>query len=152
MPDFKPRSHAKNGHRWRTVSGVAKRQWIRQGSVTCHLCLQLIDLDAAPKSPWSLSVDHKIPVTVRPDLEYSLGNLAPACWECNTVRQTRSLEEVQRDPKLFRREVEAALERREIKRAKASQPATPRSGVNPFWDKPWSREWLPENAAARDHL
>lgn len=127
MPDQfnKSRSHAKNGHRWRQVSNLAKRRWTRDGTPTCHLCLQPIDTDAPAKSEWSLSCDHIIPVSVRPDLEYTLSNLAPACWQCNVVRQDRPLEEIQRDPKLFRREVEAAIERRDIRRAKTATTGIP---------------------------
>lgn len=143
MPEMnKPRSHAKNGHRWRTISGVAKRKWIRDGAVTCHLCLHTIDLDAPAKSEWSLSVDHKIPVSVRPDLEYTLDNLAPACWQCNVVRQDRPLEEIQSDPALFRREVESAIERRNIRRAKTAARTTANRDMpqHPEWG-PSSRNW-----------
>lgn len=171
MPDFKPRTHARNGHRWRTVSGTAKRRWLREGAVTCHLCLRAIDLDAPAKSSWSLSVDHKIPVSVDPSLEYSLNNLAPACWICNTVRQDRPLEMVRADPALFRREVDAALERRQIREAKAAAEQTTgttrttsrhwcgawtdKSGVyHPAFCQPgceWA-EFSPEAASARDWL
>ena len=144
MPDLhKKRSHARNGHKWRTVSGAAKRRWIREGNVTCHLCNREVDLEAPPKSEWSLSVDHRVPVSLRPDLEYLAENLFPAHWQCNVVRQDRPLEEIQADPELFRREVESAIERRDIRRAKTEARTTVNRDMpaHPEWG-PSSRDWL----------
>ena len=143
----RPRSSQKNGARWAKISGVAKRAWARQGIVLCHLCGHVLDEDAPSRSDRSISIDHVVPVSQDPSLEYTLSNLKPACLICNLVRQDRPVEEVYNDVHTFKREVDRAIARRELDReAKADKAAKKPTGprLNTVWSPAAasSRDWL----------
>lgn len=136
------RSSKKNGHKWREVSSRAKRQWLRAGAVRCALCGHWIDLNAEPASDWSLSVDHIVPVSINPKREYDITNFQPACLACNKVRQDRDLATILRDRELFRREVELAVEKRQVAKAKRAAAIAPQpSAAHNLDHGPSSRDW-----------
>lgn len=56
----------------------------------CWLCGQPIDYDAAPgTTDDSLTLDHRIPVSKRPDLQEDPGNFEAAHRSCNIRRGDR---------------------------------------------------------------
>ena len=59
----------------------------RRKRLPCWLCGQPIDYDVDPgTTPDSLTLDHRIPVSKRPDLQEDPGNFEPAHLSCNTRR------------------------------------------------------------------
>lgn len=42
----------------------------------------------------STTADHKIPYTLRPDLEYERANLQGACAECNNKKRAKTMDEL----------------------------------------------------------
>lgn len=59
----------------------------RRERPVCWLCGQPIDYDVEPgTSPDSLSLDHRFPVSVRPDLQDDPTNFEAAHFSCNVRR------------------------------------------------------------------
>ena len=163
------RSRGQNGHKWRQVTALALRQWKKRIRLECHLCLDEIALDLPPRSDFSLSYDHYLPVSTHPELEYTLGNLRPCHAICNRTRQARPAEDIYADRESFRRLVDNNLERRAIKRAtaeRASAAIATGTASSRHWCGAWQDSqgrnrppfclddcpWRPENAATRDSL
>ena len=63
---------------WRTL-----RDSIRRRHAPCALCGQPIDYTAPSPHPLSFEVDHIIPVSHAPELQYVRSNLQPAHRGCN---------------------------------------------------------------------
>ena len=57
----------------------------------CHLCGNPIRLDVDHRHPMSYALDHKVTVSVRPDLALSPDNVAPSHRLCNSARRDRPL-------------------------------------------------------------
>lgn len=49
----------------------------------CYRCTQPIDYTLKYPNPRSFSLEHKVPVSVRPDLAYDATNCAASHLECN---------------------------------------------------------------------
>ena len=72
--------------RWPYIRAQA---WNRDKKVraVCHICGEPIDYFVPPSStPDSYEPDHLIPVSLRPDLELDLTNIAPSHRRCNRQR------------------------------------------------------------------
>ena len=86
----------KRGREWRALRTEALRRDSTlitrhpDGSVEvgarCWICHEPIDYSLKSPSPYAWEPDHVIPVDLRPDLEYDLGNLAPSHVHCNRSR------------------------------------------------------------------
>lgn len=62
----------------------------RRNRPVCWLCGQPIDYEAEPgTTPDSLTLDHRFPVSRRPDLQDDPANFMPAHLSCNTRRGDR---------------------------------------------------------------
>jgi hypothetical protein len=61
----------------------------------CQLEGQPIDYDGPPHAPRSFEPDHVIPVSIRPDLKYVVGNWAPSHARCNSSRQAKDVGDMQ---------------------------------------------------------
>lgn len=62
----------------------------RRERPACWLCGQPIDYDAEPgTTPDSLTLDHRVPVSRRPDLQEDPANFMPAHLSCNARRGDR---------------------------------------------------------------
>lgn len=70
----------------RKIARLANQVVATYGS-TCWLCGNPIDLTAAKKSPWGLTVDHVLPRS-RGGTD-DLCNLRPAHHRCNVKRQAK---------------------------------------------------------------
>ena len=66
---------------------LAKRM-VQPGSI-CWLCGTPIRFDVPPRSRWSGSLDHVIPIAIRPDLAWSPANLMPAHVGCNSRKRDK---------------------------------------------------------------
>ena len=77
----------------RNRNGNARRKLrarLRAEGRPCHICGQPIDYDAEPgTTPDSLTLDHRYPVSRRPDLQEDPGNFEPAHLSCNARRGDR---------------------------------------------------------------
>lgn len=60
------------------------------GSNVCWLCAQPIDMDLPPRHPLAWSLDHAIPLSVRPDLALDEGNAREAHLGCNARKGART--------------------------------------------------------------
>ena len=84
----------KRGHRRTTWAWTKYKQDFKArckaANQPCWLDGQPIDYNAAPLSPNAFEVDHVIPVSVRPDLEYDPANIRPAHSSCNRRRQAKA--------------------------------------------------------------
>ena len=77
---------ASRSSRWPYIRRLA---WDRdrKSRAVCHICGEPIDYFVKPSSsPDSYEPDHIIPVSLRPDLELDLKNIAPAHRRCNRQR------------------------------------------------------------------
>ena len=73
---------------------IRKMAWDRdrKARAKCHICGEPIDYFAEPSStPDSYEPDHIMPVSMRPDLELDLNNIAPAHRRCNRQRGDGSM-------------------------------------------------------------
>ena len=64
-----------------------RHKWIQKnatesGTWNCHYCGTLLTID-------SLTLDHVIPRSARPDLRFKDSNLVPACFDCNNEKGSR---------------------------------------------------------------
>src|SRR4051812_14474422 len=78
------RSPGRTGHRWRMVVAQVRAEEIR-----CWICGVDIDPCYPPRHPLSFSVDHLIPLALRPDLAVVRANLHAAHLKCNVTRSNR---------------------------------------------------------------
>ena len=77
---------ASRSSRWPYVRRMAWER-DRKTRACCHICGEPIDYFVAPSStPDSYEPDHILPVSLRPDLELDLKNVAPAHRRCNSQR------------------------------------------------------------------
>ncbi len=74
-------NRGRTGPIWRRLVAL-----VRSEEPNCWLCGQPIDHTAKPRSRWSFSVDHIIPVDERPDLIYERSNVHAAHYGCNSSR------------------------------------------------------------------
>ena len=74
----------RRGRPWRRLTAQVRRE-----ERTCWLCLAPIDLTLPRRHPRSFSVDHVIPVSLAPHLEYVRTNLRAAHYGCNSARGAR---------------------------------------------------------------
>ena len=51
----------------------------------CYLCGKVLQKN-------EVTLDHMKSRSSRPDLRYEMDNLAPACWQCNSLKGSQSLE------------------------------------------------------------
>lgn len=83
----------RSGRRWRELT----RQ-IRATETHCWRCGQRIDWsipyrdDHGNVNQASGTVEHKLPLAVRPDLAEDRGNLAASHWRCNATAGARQTE------------------------------------------------------------
>ena len=84
-------SNLRNGHRDRVLKRQ-HRQRCRAANLPCALCGDVIDYALPHTSPQAFQSDHRIPVSVRPDMAYMPSNLQPAHASCNKSRGTSPLE------------------------------------------------------------
>ena len=85
------RSPGRSGHRWRQL-----RELIKARDKVCYLCGHPIDPDLPYPDPGSFTVDHKIPLSERPDLATNWENLRGAHHRCNTSRGNRPINTINR--------------------------------------------------------
>ena len=64
--------------RWKRV-----RKIVLRGATHCALCHRPLDFDAVPRSRWSPSVDHIVPLALGGD-PFALSNLRAVHYRCNT--------------------------------------------------------------------
>ena len=68
---------------------VRKQAWNRDRKVhaPCHICGERIDYSIpASSAPLSYEPDHLLPVSLAPELELDLNNIAPSHMRCNRQR------------------------------------------------------------------
>jgi len=75
--------------RWTSQWKALRRRLIAAAS-TCAICHQLLDKSAPPRSPWSPSVDHLLPVRTHPHLALDPANCRVTHVRCNTMRENTS--------------------------------------------------------------
>jgi 5-methylcytosine-specific restriction endonuclease McrA len=85
----------------------ARQQVLAHASV-CHICGRLLDFNAPPRSRWSPSADHVLPMhatrfmpeATRRHFALDPANLRAAHFGCNSRRRERPLRQVvvRRDP------------------------------------------------------
>lgn len=77
---------------WSSVSGRPNwRMLIARDGRTCHLCGDMVEVEAPPKSPYAPTVDHLVPRSLGGSDD--LSNLKLAHFRCNVVRGVRALNE-----------------------------------------------------------
>ena len=89
----KPRHPGRHGAAWNRA-----RKEVLEWATVCHICGGPLDFEAPPRSRWSPSADHLVPIkfTRQMDAEaqrvYALdpAYLRPAHYGCNSARGTRS--------------------------------------------------------------
>ena len=89
MSGDSPRHPGRGGWAW-----VNARKRVLANATVCHLCGKELDFDAPPKSRWSPSVDHIVPVKALRGMDrvtqrriaLDPGNLRPAHFGCNASR------------------------------------------------------------------
>lgn len=87
-----PRSPGRSGTDWNRV-----RALILKDHPPCWLCGKAIDYEAKPRSRWSASVDHVVPISQTRDMSpadarrisLDIGLLRPAHFGCNSRRGCR---------------------------------------------------------------
>lgn len=67
------------------------RKIVLQTQTICNICGKPVDINRKPPDPLSPSVDHIIPVSVRPDLACELSNLALTHRICNQQKSNKIL-------------------------------------------------------------
>jgi 5-methylcytosine-specific restriction endonuclease McrA len=75
---------------WR--KGLAWKRLCKQvfsEETVCWLCFGAIDWNAPPRTPFSKSVDHVLPVETHPELALVRSNLHLAHFGCNSRRSAR---------------------------------------------------------------
>lgn len=65
-----------------------RRQVFMEESV-CHICLELVDFSAPPRTRWAPSVDHVKSKVDYPHLAYERSNLRLAHVGCNSRKNAR---------------------------------------------------------------
>ena len=83
MANYGPGGRPDRGHRWRKM-----RDQIARNRGACHLCGKSINYDLKYPHPMAFTVDHIQPVSMVPELAFSLENCRPAHKRCNEVRGT----------------------------------------------------------------
>ena len=68
------------------------RAQVRTEEPNCCHCGQPIDHTAPPRTRWSFSVEHLIPVSIRPDLKLGRSNARACHYGCNSKRGNRTPE------------------------------------------------------------
>ena len=79
----------RNGYAWANT----QRRTLK-GATTCHLCGYELDFDAPPRTRWSPSVDHIVPLSLlrgydrmtQERMAVAPSNLRPAHYGCNARR------------------------------------------------------------------
>lgn len=66
---------------------ATRKQWIRDnpGGWHCYLC-------GLPLDSKTLTLDHVLARSRRPDLRNDMSNLKPACWPCNHKKGSRAVD------------------------------------------------------------
>ncbi|MGW6255426.1 HNH endonuclease [Streptomyces sp. NPDC055085] len=72
----------RSGRPWRRVVAQAKRELPK----ICHLCSKPIDMSLPHNDQWSWTLDHIIPLALRPDLAEEISNVLPAHRHCNSSK------------------------------------------------------------------
>lgn len=82
------RKRSQNGWQIQKLRDRARRTFTLCEMPNC-LCPagRLIDKGLHYLDDWSFSIDHIVPVSVDPSLEYVWGNIRPAHRKCNNVAQ-----------------------------------------------------------------
>lgn len=67
---------------------ATRKTWLtlHKPPYTCHYC-------GFPLTVKTVTLDHLISRSRRPDLRYELSNLVPACWNCNKMKGSLSHDE-----------------------------------------------------------
>jgi 5-methylcytosine-specific restriction endonuclease McrA len=86
------RHPGRTGVAWRRVC-----ERVLKGATVCHICGGDLDFDAPPRSRWSPSVDHILPLRAMRGLDMESqrrmaldpANLRPAHYGCNSGRGAR---------------------------------------------------------------
>lgn len=71
------KKHGKVHETWMRTRG----DWLTANPAPwhCHYCDKALDIT-------TITLDHKIPRSRRPDLRYALDNLVPCCFVCNVLK------------------------------------------------------------------
>lgn len=87
--------------RWKKVREQAYRRDKATGA-KCHICEQEIDygrgLSGADYDPEAYEPDHILPVSLYPEFELDLSNIAAAHARCNRSRKDKAGVELRDDP------------------------------------------------------
>lgn len=72
---------------------ATRKEWISKnlpdsGTWDCTYCGKPLHLN-------ELTLDHKKSRSRHPELRFELSNLTPACWDCNTLKGSKDLEEME---------------------------------------------------------
>lgn len=76
-----------------------RNEWIQQnatpsGTWVCTYCPKILAVEPIPELDIEiLTLDHIKPKSEYHELRYELSNLTPSCWDCNSEKGTKELEE-----------------------------------------------------------
>jgi len=82
------RQIGKIGRRWREF----RKEWLRNNPppYQCGICGRYV-------SEEDVVLDHIISRSRRPDLRFDVENIQPSCYTCNTIKGSRSMDELRPD-------------------------------------------------------
>lgn len=86
------RSEGRTGHGWRKLRARVKRH-----HDVCWICGKPIDKTLDWPHPQSFTVDHKEPLSLRPDLARNYDNLAAAHFHCNSSKGDGDADHIMRN-------------------------------------------------------
>lgn len=72
--------------RWKNL----RARLIRTRDHTCHHCGRPLDPRAPANSHNAIEIDHVLPVSVAPELQYDMANLVLSCHACNRAKGDRA--------------------------------------------------------------
>lgn len=69
---------------WKAFRAGLIAEWRAAPEVRCHLCLRSIPVGQ------TISVDHLVPLSRRPDLAFDRRNVLPSHIRCNSAKKDRT--------------------------------------------------------------
>lgn len=78
----------RSGPKWNAESRWFREQCRSRGDVFCWKCHKLIDMHAEPRTPWSFSVDHALPIVNHPERVFTRPLYRAAHYKCNSAFKT----------------------------------------------------------------